>query len=216
MLRKCRSGNQAFEYSCAPVAASLGQSANNLRSSDHGGRVFGEPGERVVMIGDKVSSVSRQREAPRRSTSSLVDMKMTVAAWIRFAVVAVILGAAYYYLLVYLVGWMSTHARPGWWISECSLPDDAWQRACEGDPVHVAAYAPRCNSLAANIPIAVAAVLGTHRVGPVKSCANGLIIGHNGRTRNLRSSAASCRHIEFDYLADNLEQQSNIVRNRPG
>src|SRR5450631_568473 len=41
---------------------------------------------------------------------------MTVAARIRFALAAVILGVVYYYLLVYLVGWMSTHARPGWWI----------------------------------------------------------------------------------------------------
>jgi hypothetical protein len=55
-------------------------------------------------------------EAPRRSTSSLVDVKVTVAARIRFALAAAILGAVYYYLLVYLVGWMSTHERPGWWI----------------------------------------------------------------------------------------------------
>jgi hypothetical protein len=41
---------------------------------------------------------------------------MTVAARIRFALAAVILGVMYYYLLVYLVGWMSTHERPGWWV----------------------------------------------------------------------------------------------------
>jgi hypothetical protein len=41
---------------------------------------------------------------------------MTVADRIRFALAAVILGVMYYYLLVYLVGWMSTHERPGWWV----------------------------------------------------------------------------------------------------
>jgi hypothetical protein len=41
---------------------------------------------------------------------------MTIAARIRFALTAMILGIVYYYLLVYLVGWMSTHERPGWWI----------------------------------------------------------------------------------------------------
>jgi hypothetical protein len=41
---------------------------------------------------------------------------MTVTARIRFALAAVILGVMYYYLLVYLVGWMSTHERPGWWV----------------------------------------------------------------------------------------------------
>jgi hypothetical protein len=41
---------------------------------------------------------------------------MTLAARIRFALAAVILGIMYYYLLVYLVGWMSTHERPGWWV----------------------------------------------------------------------------------------------------
>lgn len=41
---------------------------------------------------------------------------MTVTARIRFVLSTVILGVMYYYLLVYLVGWMSTQERPGWWI----------------------------------------------------------------------------------------------------
>ena len=41
---------------------------------------------------------------------------MTVTARIRFVLATVILGVMYYYLLVYLVGWMSAQEGPGWWI----------------------------------------------------------------------------------------------------
>lgn len=41
---------------------------------------------------------------------------MSVIARIRFTLTAVILALAYYYLLIYLVGWMSVHQRPGWWL----------------------------------------------------------------------------------------------------
>jgi hypothetical protein len=41
---------------------------------------------------------------------------MTVTARIRFALTAAVLAASYFYLLVYLVGWMSVHQRPGWWL----------------------------------------------------------------------------------------------------
>jgi hypothetical protein len=43
---------------------------------------------------------------------------MTVAARIRFALAAMIFGVVYYYLLVYLIGWMSTQQRLGWWIGK--------------------------------------------------------------------------------------------------
>lgn len=41
---------------------------------------------------------------------------MNAAARIRFVLCAVILAAVYYYLLVYLVGLMSTSQRPEWWL----------------------------------------------------------------------------------------------------
>jgi hypothetical protein len=41
---------------------------------------------------------------------------MTVTARIRFALTAAVLAAAYFYLLVFLIGWMSVHQRPGWWL----------------------------------------------------------------------------------------------------
>jgi len=41
---------------------------------------------------------------------------MTVGARIRFVLVAVILAAVYFYLLVYLIGWMGARERPGWWL----------------------------------------------------------------------------------------------------
>jgi hypothetical protein len=53
---------------------------------------------------------------PRRSTSSLEDVNMTVVARVRFAVVAVLLSVVYYYLLIYIVGWMSAQRLPGWWL----------------------------------------------------------------------------------------------------
>lgn len=39
---------------------------------------------------------------------------MTVNARLRFAVVAILLSAAYYYLLVYVVGWMGAQPLPEW------------------------------------------------------------------------------------------------------
>ena len=45
-----------------------------------------------------------------------MDVKTTVVTRIRFTLAAVVFGVVYYYLLVYSVGWMSTHERPGWWI----------------------------------------------------------------------------------------------------
>lgn len=43
-------------------------------------------------------------------------MKLKIAPRIRFVLAAVVLGIVYYYLLVFLVGWISTHERPGWWL----------------------------------------------------------------------------------------------------
>jgi len=40
---------------------------------------------------------------------------VTVVARVRFAVVAVLLSVVYYYLLIYIVGWMSAQRLPGWW-----------------------------------------------------------------------------------------------------
>ena len=78
-------------------------------------------------------------------------MKMTVAARFRFALAAVILGVVYYYLLVCLIGWMSTHERPGWWIGvfpSRRIGATVWLIA-----LHTAAV-----SLAA-LPVAVIAVI---------------------------------------------------------
>jgi hypothetical protein len=41
---------------------------------------------------------------------------MTINARIRFGLAATVLAVAYFYLLVHLVGWMSVHQRPGWWL----------------------------------------------------------------------------------------------------
>jgi hypothetical protein len=46
----------------------------------------------------------------------LEDVKIAVIARIRFALAAAMLAVVYYYLLVYLVGWMSAQQRPGWWL----------------------------------------------------------------------------------------------------
>jgi hypothetical protein len=54
-------------------------------------------------------------EAPRRSTSSLENVKMTLTARIGFSLAALVLAAGYSYLLIYLIGWMATHHWPSWW-----------------------------------------------------------------------------------------------------
>jgi hypothetical protein len=38
-----------------------------------------------------------------------------VSARIRFALSVVLLATVYYYLLVYLIGWVNTYPRPVWW-----------------------------------------------------------------------------------------------------
>jgi hypothetical protein len=54
--------------------------------------------------------------AARRSTRALVDLKSNATANIRFALAAIILSAAYYYLLIYLLGWLNSHEKPTWWV----------------------------------------------------------------------------------------------------
>ena len=41
---------------------------------------------------------------------------MTVTARSWFVLAAVVLSAAYYYSAMYVLGWMSGHERPGWWM----------------------------------------------------------------------------------------------------
>jgi MFS family permease len=53
--------------------------------------------------------------APRRSTSSLEDDKMSLTARIRFSLAALVLAAGYFYLLIYIIGWTSAHYWPKWW-----------------------------------------------------------------------------------------------------
>ena len=76
---------------------------------------------------------------------------MTVTARIRFALTAAALAAAYFYLLVYLVGWISVHQRPGWWLGAFPTRYEAvitWLVV-----LHTAAV------LWAALPVAVAAVV---------------------------------------------------------
>ena len=40
---------------------------------------------------------------------------MTLTARIRFSLTAMALAAGYFYLLVYLIGWMAAHHWPSWW-----------------------------------------------------------------------------------------------------
>jgi MFS family permease len=40
---------------------------------------------------------------------------MTPAARIRFSLAALALATGYFYLLVYIIGWMSAHHWPSWW-----------------------------------------------------------------------------------------------------
>jgi hypothetical protein len=76
---------------------------------------------------------------------------MTVTARIRFAFTAAGLAAAYFCLLVYLVGWMSVHQRPGWWVGTFStryVDAITWLVV-----IHTAAV------LCAALPVAAAAVV---------------------------------------------------------
>jgi hypothetical protein len=41
---------------------------------------------------------------------------VTLTAWIRFVLTAAVLSMIYYYSLVFLLGWMNGHERPGWWL----------------------------------------------------------------------------------------------------
>jgi hypothetical protein len=40
---------------------------------------------------------------------------MTLPARIRFSLAALALAAGYFYLLVYIIGWMAAHHWPSWW-----------------------------------------------------------------------------------------------------
>jgi MFS family permease len=40
---------------------------------------------------------------------------MNLTARIRFSLAALALAAAYFYLLIYIIGWMSAHHWPTWW-----------------------------------------------------------------------------------------------------
>jgi hypothetical protein len=40
---------------------------------------------------------------------------MTVTARIRFILAALALAVGYFYLLIYMIGWMSAHHWPSWW-----------------------------------------------------------------------------------------------------
>jgi hypothetical protein len=51
----------------------------------------------------------------RRSTSSLEDVNMMLTARIRFSLAALVLAAGYFYLLIYIIGWMVAHHWPSWW-----------------------------------------------------------------------------------------------------
>jgi hypothetical protein len=76
---------------------------------------------------------------------------MTVTARIRFALTAAVLAAAYFYLLVYLVGWMSVRQRPGWWLG--AFPTRYAGAITWLVVLHTAAV------LCAALPVAVAAVV---------------------------------------------------------
>jgi hypothetical protein len=76
---------------------------------------------------------------------------MTVISRIRFALTAAILAAAYFYLLGYLVGWMSVHQRPGWWLG--AFPSRYIAAITWLVVLHTAAV------LSAALPVALAAVV---------------------------------------------------------
>ncbi len=76
---------------------------------------------------------------------------MTVTTRMRFALTAAALAGAYFYLLVYLVGWMSVHQRPGWWLGV--FPTRYVAAITWLVVLHAAAV------LCAALPVAVAAVV---------------------------------------------------------
>jgi hypothetical protein len=121
-----------------------------MRSADGDGRAL--PGLNEDGEGNAWHLPVLSRESARCGYSiSLEDIEMTVGARIRFALAAVILAAVYFYLLVYLIGWMSAHERPSWWLG--TFPSRhaaaiAWLVA-----LHTAAV-----SLAA-VPVAATAVI---------------------------------------------------------
>jgi len=76
---------------------------------------------------------------------------MTITTRIRFALTAAGLAVAYFYSLVYLVGWMSVHQRPGWWVG--AFPTRYVAAVTWLVVLHTAAV------LCAALPVAVAAVV---------------------------------------------------------
>jgi hypothetical protein len=88
---------------------------------------------------------------------------VTVIARIRFALAAAVLAATYFYLLVYLVGWMSVHQRPGWWLG--AFPARYVAAITWLVVLHTAAV------LCAALPVAVAAVV----LAPPKAVQLGLV-----------------------------------------
>lgn len=81
---------------------------------------------------------------------------MTANARLRFALIAVALAAAYYYLLIYIVGWVSAHDRPVWWVGvfpSRRIGALAWLIA-----LHTFAV------LSAAFPVALAAVLLARKI----------------------------------------------------
>jgi hypothetical protein len=120
-----------------------------IGSSDRGGYHFRCTKERVDDL-DKSASFFVGAKS-RRSTSSLEDVNMTVVARVRFAVVAVLLSVVYYYLLIYIVGWMSAQPLPGWWLG--AFPSRYVGLRIWIVAEHTAAV------LSAAVPVGVAAVL---------------------------------------------------------
>jgi hypothetical protein len=76
---------------------------------------------------------------------------MTVSARIRFVISAVVLATVYYYLLVYLIGWVNTYQRPVWWLGV--FPSRRVAAIAWLVTIHTAAV------LSAALPISVTAVL---------------------------------------------------------
>ena len=82
-----------------------------------------------------------------------MDVRTNVTTWIRFILATVVLGFIYFNLLVHLIGWMSTHERPGWWLG--MFPTRRSGALGWLVLLHTAAV------LSAALPVAVAAVIIT-------------------------------------------------------
>jgi hypothetical protein len=80
---------------------------------------------------------------------------MTVTARIRFTLTSVVLAAVYYYLLVFLIGWISVHERPGWWLGV--FPTRRFAVIAWLVALHTAAV------LLAALPVAIATVVIARR-----------------------------------------------------